>query len=424
MNQKQSRTDTAAYRTLGWARSQVAGVVKHHLAAAVLVIVVVTACGGGSSSSGHGAAPPASPTPSASADTSRRELLFAALEPGGDVTSMRDNAVAIVRQDGTAKAKARFDARQLPKIGPALPLPQPEARVAAGKVFYADGGGVIRSLSIDGSVANVTTIPVTSSQQMLSFAVSPDGGQLVAAVFSFPPIRNPPPQSPIDNPYGPGDFMLQEWTAKVGQSPTLLARRNWPQSGPLPQEVLEIVGWSQEAPLATIDSELGTNQGSQGRLMFGHVAELDTAGRPGPPLGGYSCSPWSVLPDETVLCNDDNGNLRSFSVRSKNGSVRYRFQSSGDQQYLDLSLSPDGTRVAYLVSLVSGNQSFVVDGSGKTVKLPANFRPQGWLNTTTLVGVVQTQQAEGDMALLRLDHPGRMEDLGFRGFFAGVVQGG
>ena len=103
--------------------------------------------------------------------------------------------------------------------------------------------------------------------------------------------------------------------------------------------------------------------------------------------------------------------------------MRYRFQSSGDQQYLDLSLSPDGNRVAYLVSLVSGNQSFVIDGSGKTVKLPPNFRPQGWLNATTLIGVVQTLQTEGDMALVRLDHPTRMEDLGFHGFFAGVVQG-
>src|SRR5262249_56227227 len=132
-----------------------------------------------------------------------RELLCAALEPGGEGRGWGDNTVAIVRQDGTARAKARFDPRQLPKIGPALPLPQPEARVAAGKVFYADGAGVIRSLSADGAIATVTTIPMTSGQQMLSFAVSPDGVQIVAAVFSFPPVRNPPPQTPIDNPSRP-----------------------------------------------------------------------------------------------------------------------------------------------------------------------------------------------------------------------------
>jgi hypothetical protein len=393
-------------------------------AATVLAILVIVACGSQPVSSSHPGGPSAGPSASASSDASRRELLFAALEPGGDLTSMRDNVVAIVREDGTAKGRARFDARQLPKIGNALPLPQPEAHVAAGKVFFADGSGAIRSLSTDGTVANVTTIPLTSGQQVLSFSVSPDGSQVVAAVFSFPPVRNPPPQSPIENPFGPGDYTLQEWSAKSGQSPISLARRNWPQStdgGRPPNDVLEVVGWSRDAPLATIDTEMGTQQGSLGRVMFGHVAELDAAGRPGPPLGGYSCTAWSVLPDQTVLCNDDNGSLRNFSVRSKDGTVRYRFQATGDEQYLDLSLSPDGARVAYLGN---GGQSAVVDGTAKMVRLAANFKPEGWLNTTTLVGVVQTPQGEGNMALIRLDHPSRMEDLGFHGFFAGVVQGG
>ena len=395
----------------------------NHRAAAALVSLVVVACGSQPTSSSHPGATTTSPPATASTQASR-ELLFAALEPGGDLTSMRDNVVAIVRQDGTAKARVRFDARQLPKIGNALPLPQPEARAATGKVFFADGSGLIRSLSIDGTVANVTTLPLTSGQQILSFAVSPDGSQVVATIFSFPPVRNPPPQSPIDNPFGPGDYTLQEWSVKAGQSPTPLARKNWPQStvgGRPPMDVLEVVGWSREAPLATIDTEMGTQQGSLGRVMFGHVAELDAAGRPGPPLGGYSCTPWSVLPDETVLCNDDNGSLRNFSVRSKDGGVRYRFQATGDEQYLDLSLSPDGARVAYMGN---GGQSAVVDGSGKTVKLAPTFKPEGWLNTTMLVGVVQTQQGDGNMALVRLDRPGRMEDLGFHGFFAGVVQGG
>lgn len=391
--------------------------VTHRLAAAVVVMLAVVACGGGPSSPGQAAPAGATPSASASADSAGRETLFAALEPGGDLTSLRDNAVAIVRLDGTAKAKARFDARQLPKIGNALPLPQPEARVAARKVYFADASGVIRSLAVDGTVANVTAIPLTSGQQILTFAVSPDGTEVMAAVFSFPPVRNPPPQSPIDSPFGPGDYSLQMWTAKVGQNPTSLARRSWPQSGGIPRDVLEVVGWSREAPLATIDSVLGTQQGSLGRVMFGHVAQLDMAGRPGPPLGGYSCDAWSVLPDETVLCDDDGG-LHSFSVRDKDGHVRYRFQSSGDQPYLNLTLSLDGSHVAYLVN---GGQSAVIDRNGKTVKLAANFKPQGWLNTSTLVGVVQTPPGEGNMALVRLDRPTVLQDLGFHGFFIGAV---
>src|SRR5207253_6964238 len=107
--------------------------------------------------------------------------------------------------------------------------------------------------------------------------------------------------------------------------------------------------WSREAPLGTFDTALGTQQGSLGRQMFGHVAELDAAGRPGPPLGGYTCDAWSVLTDETVLCDDD-GQLRNFSVHAKDGTVKFRVHASGDTQYLAVQLAPDASKVAYLVS--------------------------------------------------------------------------
>jgi hypothetical protein len=382
--------------------------------------LVLGACVG--QSAGSAGPPPAgaSPSASASANASGRELLFAVLEPGGDLTSMRDSTVAIVRLNGTAKARAHIDPRQLPKIGNALPVAQPEARVAAGKVYFADGSGAVHSLSPDGSIATVTSFPITSSQQLLSFAVSPDGSQLLGALFTFPPVHNPPPQNAIDPPFGPGDFTLQVWSARPGQGPVPLARRNWAQSAGPPRDALSLVGWSREAPLATIDTQLGTQQGSLGRQTFGHVAEVDTAGRPGPPLGGYSCDAWSVLPDETVLCDDDS-QLRNFSVRSKDGAVRYRFRASGEDQYLDLNLSPDASRVAYMVN---GGRATVVDARGKLTALPAGFRPEGWLTNGIVIGVLQSNQIEGDMAVVRLDRPTRLEDLGFHGFFAGVVQGG
>jgi hypothetical protein len=383
------------------------------------MLVVAMACGGDSGGSGRTAQPSTAPSAAASSGETGRELLFAVLEPGGDLTAMRDNTVAIVRANGTARAKARFDARQLPRVGNALPLPQPEARVAAGRVYYADAAGAVRSLAVDGATASVTTFPLTSSQQLLSFAVSPDGNQLMAALFTFPPVHVPPPQTAIDPPFGPGDFMIQVLAAKAGQSPTTLVKRNSPQSAGPPRDNLALVGWSREAPLATIDTPLGTQSGSQGRRTFGHVAELDTAGRPGPPLGSYSCEAWSVLADETVLCDDD-GQLRNFSVRNKDGSVRFRVRATGDVEYLDLSLAPDASRIAYMST---SGQSSVTDATGKSVQLPASFRPEGWLNPTTLVGVLQTAQGEGDMALVQLDRPTRLTDLGFRGFFVGVVQG-
>jgi len=290
--------------------------------------------------------------------------------------------------------------------------------VAAGRVYFADATGAVRSLGPDGTVATVTTFPLTGPQQLLSFAVSPDGGQLLATLFSFPPVHVPPPQTPIDPPFGPGDFMLQVLSARPGQNAAALLKRNWPQSSGLPRDAMSMVGWWQEAPLATIDTALGTQEGSLGREMFGHVAELDTAGRPGPPLNGYGCDPWSVLPDETVLCDDD-GQQRNFSVRTKEGSVRFRIHATGDVQYLDLTLAPDASRVAYLPT---SGQAQVSDAAGKTIQLPASFRPEGWLTATTVVGVLQTSQGEGDMALVQVDKPTRLQDLGFHGFFVGVLQ--
>jgi hypothetical protein len=393
--------------------------VSRRLATVAAAALLALACGSEPGTSAGPAPATATPAVNATAGGTSREPLFAVLEPGGDLTAMRDNTVAIVRTNGTAKAKARFDARQLPKVGNALPLPQPEARVAAGRVYFVDGAGAVRSLGPDGTIGNVTSFPLTGSQQLLSFAVSPDGSQLLATLFSFPPVHVPAPQTPIDPPFGPGDFTLQVFSARAGQSAAMLNKRNWPQSGGLPREALSLVGWSRVAPLATIDTALGTQQGSLGRQMFGHVAELDTAGRPGPPLSGYTCDTWSVLPDETVLCDDD-GQLRNFSVRARDGSVRFRFHATGDAQFVDLTLAPDGSRVAYLPT---GGRAVVTDVNGKVVQLPASFRPEGWLNATTVVGVLQTASGDGDMATVQLDRPTRLDDLGFRGFFVGVVQG-
>jgi hypothetical protein len=394
--------------------------VRRWAGAATVTLLAAMACSSPPGSSANPATAAASPAPSASAGGASKEPLFAVLEPGGDATAMRDPAVAIVHRNGTAKARAHFDARSLPRVGNALPLPQPEARIAAGRVFYADGAGVVRSLAVDGAVADVTSFPLTNPQQLLSFAVSPDGNQVLGAVFSFPPVHVPAPQTPIDPPFGPGDFSLQLSTARPGQSAASLLKRNWPQSSGPPRDALSVVGWSREAPLATIDTALGTQQSSLGRQMFGHVAELDAAGRPGQPLGGYSCDTWSALPDETVLCDDD-GQLRSFSVRGRDGTVRYHIpRAAADTQYLDVTLSPDASRAAYVVT---NGGPMVADASGRTVKLPANFRPEGWLDPQTVVGVLQTSQGDGDMALVELARPTRLDDLGFHGFFVGVVQG-
>ena len=150
--------------------------------------------------------------------------------------------------------------------------------------------------------------------------------------------------------------------------------------------------------------------------MFGHVAEIDKAGQPGLTVGGSDCRPWSILPDETALCDD--GSYQNVSIRSRGGGVLFQLPASPEDQYVDLTLSPDGARVGYQTP---GGNGFVLDRKRNRTSLPAGFQPQGWLDATTLIGAVG--QGSGDMALVHLSNPSRAVDLGFKGFFVGVVSG-
>ncbi len=150
--------------------------------------------------------------------------------------------------------------------------------------------------------------------------------------------------------------------------------------------------------------------------MFGHVAEIDKAGRAGLAVGGSDCRPWTVLADETALCDD--GSYQNVSVRSRGGEVVFQLPDPVNDQYLNLALSPDASRVAY--ETLSG-RSFVLQRDRNPVVLASGFQPQGWLDSSTLIGL--TGQGSGDMSMIRLASPSRAIDLGFKGFFVGVVQG-
>jgi hypothetical protein len=384
----------------------------------VLAVLLLAGC---SSAPAGGARPSASPRSDASgagraASQPGAEPLFAVLEPGGDFALMRNDVVAIVKVDGTARAKASFKPRRLPQVGEGLTLPQPEARAAAGRVFFADGAGVVRSLSSDGSQSEVTQFPLTSSQQALSFAVSPDGGKLMGAVLDFPPATTSIRQAAASPPTG--SYSLDLFNAAAGASAVSSQRKAWPASVRLPGDLLSVVGWSSSSAMATVDTSPVAQYKTEGRQMFGHVAEVDGAGKAGLMVGGSDCQPWTVLPDETVLC--DRGGNQDVSVRSRGGDVLFQLRSAPDLQYVNLTLSPDGSKVAYVEAL--SRRVFVVGRDSRPTELPATFQPQGWLTSTTLVGL--TGQGSGHMALLRLGSPRRVIDLGFRGFFVGALSEG
>jgi hypothetical protein len=339
---------------------------------------------------------------------------MAVLEPGGyGQVAAAHSKVPIVRLNGHAAAKQSFGPRAVPRIGNAAPVLQPEAVTAAGKVYYVDSSGQVRSLAPDGTVVPVTRFPQVNPQQVLSFVVSPDGAKLLATIFSWPPVHDPPPRTPVQPAFGPGDMTLDVYTAVPGQAPTRVHHQAWPQSNQLPRDVMQVVDWATNGPLVTTDTVLGTQQPLPGQRFFGHLAELDDVGGLGQRVGGQSCGAVSVTTNETVLCLDQG--FANPSVHSRTGGVLYSLPSAPGGSFQGAVLAPDGQKTAY--------GSSVIGRDGSKLQLPPQFYTEGWLDAQTLIGVQLTNQGESDLDLLRLSSPKQVTDLGFKALFVGMVQG-
>src|SRR4029077_14719479 len=221
----------------------------------IALLLMVAACGqpqaqsatsplASGSTPGASATQSASPgvTPSSKAPSSL-PLLFAVLEAKGTVNAYTWNTVAIAGLDGRARAKTTFVPMPLPKmgcIGAVIPVP---AHVAAGKVYFADGKGVVRSLSVTGQVTRVATFALTSSQQMLSFAVSPDGSRLLGTVFTLPTKPNVACTGAPDTGYA-----LDVYSAPAGGASRLLYHENLQST---PANVMALTGWDAVGPVGT-----------------------------------------------------------------------------------------------------------------------------------------------------------------------------
>jgi hypothetical protein len=102
--------------------------------------------------------------------------------PGG---SPAYDTVAIVGLDGYAIAKTKVALITPPNLGGLGPELPPQAYAAAGRVYFLDGTGMVRSLATDGAVSEVTKFPVPAAQYEVSFAISPDGRRLMGTVTTF-----------------------------------------------------------------------------------------------------------------------------------------------------------------------------------------------------------------------------------------------
>jgi hypothetical protein len=334
------------------------------------------------------------------------------------------DTVVIAGSDGYAVARATFAPRSTPDVGNAATVLQLPAQVADGAVFYIDGGGVVRRLDPSGAVKVVATFPITSTQQEVAFAVSPDGRHLVATVFTFPTMVVTPGATdapPWGTPHGP--YRLQFETATAGGATTVV--RQWESQGSDSSQLgftdFAVVGWDAEGPIAEVGAGgLATqNAWLDGQRWFtGWLARVGADGNLAARIGP-DCLPFWRPFNGRFVCTVSGNSGTSMKVVDMKGAVMW-----GNPAPANAGLSgpfypsPDGTKVA-----VTGA---ILKADGSTRPSSPSFRPQGWIDNGTMIGWISTGQSIGGVgteavAVYHLD-TGQLENWGFAGTFVGIVR--
>ena len=376
------------------------------LSCSIALILVAVACGSGQPQPPSGSSP--SPTPSSSPTPAA--LLFAALETNANAAQFQWNTMAIAGLDGVARAKTTFVPMPIPYVGCAGAVLPPSAHVVAGKVYFADGQGTIRSLDSQGNAATVTTIPFNGNQQMLSFAVSPDGMRLLAAVFTLPAQAKSGDPCAGGSAFAPGPFTLDVYSAQVGGASQRLYHEALPTSSSQPvPNVMAFEGWDKVGPEATYPTQWATQGGGphpDGTLVWVDPSTGKISRQVGDP---GSCLVWDVAPSGDYVCTTTQGG--NISVRRPDGTEIWGFAAPATSPYENPRLSPLEGRVA-----AGGSASAVVTSAGNHVAL--GLYPLGWLDNETVIGGGYT----ADFTYVSLASPSTVSDIGFKGLFVGAIQ--
>jgi hypothetical protein len=387
-------------------------------------LLMVVACGPAQAQpSTSPTAATAGPSPSTSASP-----LFAVLEATIPGSQYEWNTVAIAGLDGYARAKTTFMPMPVPATGCMGAILQPSAHVAAGKVFYADAKGVVRSLAINGAVTTVTTFPMTSSQQMLSFAVSPDGTRLLGTVFTVPMNA-----WPCDGSSSSANYTFDTFTAISGEPSRLVDHQTWTK----PQNALALTGWDAVGPIGTYPTVWASQGGGPGSTL-GVFVRVDAATvKPLAPLADPSkCRVWDSVPSGAFVCMGDpvmtgGGTAdqkvnQPVSVRNADGTERWHTTVTGQNAPFGPFLAPDGQHVMICCNdlNLADSHELLVGRDGVQVNLAKGFGASGWLDSTTMVGWVNTNplsQGPFPLAYVAANAPDVVVSMGFPGLFMGTV---
>ncbi len=345
------------------------------------------------------------------------------LEAKGTANAWTYNTVAIVGLDGYARAKTTFTPMPVPTLGCMGAILPPSAQVAAGKVFFADSKGVVRSLATDGTVAVAATFPMTSTQQMLSFAVSPDGTRLLGTVFTVPSNA----KLACSGQSTTAIYTFDAYSATYGGASRLVYHDSWSAS----RNVLALTGWDSVGPIGTYPTVWASQGGGPGSTL-GLYVRVDAATiRPLAQLADPTkCQVWNSVQSGAFVCMGDaaitgggtaNQKINAtVSVRNADGTELWHSTVIGQNGPFGPFLAPDGQHLMICCNdlNLSDSHELLVGRDSSQVNLAAGFGASGWLDQTTMVGWVNS-----NMAYVASNSPGLAVSMGFSGLFVGTVRG-
>ena len=382
------------------------------------LLLMATACG-----QAHG-------NPTSVTSPTSQPLLFAALEANGTANAWTYNTVVIAGLDGYAKAKTTFAPMPVPDLGCIGAILPQSAHVAAGKVFFADGKGVVRSLAIDGNVATVATFPLTSTQQMLSFAVSADGSKLLATVFTAPKKA-----FSCTDSSSLGTFTFDVYSASSGGTNHLLSHESWTKA----QNVLALTGWDAVGPVGTYPTVWASQGGGPASTLGVYVRIDATTGKPLGQLADPSkCQVWNSVQSGAFVClgdavitgggTADQKVSQPVSVRTADGAELWHYTVTGQNGPFGPLLAPDGQHVMICCNDrdLAATHELLIGRDGSQADLAKGFIATGWLDATTAIGSLSLnpqQQPPLPIAYVSSKTPGTAVPMGFTGAFVGTVRG-
>ncbi|HEX3604615.1 MAG TPA: hypothetical protein VH134_01745 [Candidatus Dormibacteraeota bacterium] len=333
-------------------------------------LMALTACATGCVNDLPSDRPPAAARAAATAAPAPAHI--AVLQPGG---------LAFVDRYGRPEARATFG-----------PLPA-EPQVAAGAVYVLDAGGAVRRLSPAGGGAEVVaTFPTAPRAAAAAFAVSPDGGRVIASLLG-----------------AAGHPRYVDLELGVAGGPATLLRRIPVARGATTAP--RVVGWDGAGPVVLPDAAISAAPAVPGALWGGHPVHADLHGRLGPPLGDGTCSVSREQPEGDLICVAPVGSGMYAAGVYSEGELLHRFAPVG----ADPLLAPGEERIAFAGD---AGRTTVEGVDGHLTLLPAAAGvPVGWLDAGTVIG-----SRAGRLTSSPVSPAGPVADLAVAGEVVGVIR--